>query len=109
MSESEVAFRIVDRAGNLHRLKAVRLVTEHERVVVFYNAACSEVASFVEPVAVTLDSAESLSHLPFVQGEACATVIQSTDGIPPPILWITVASLAALVAMRACELFGFVG
>lgn len=108
MSSSEVFYRVIDRAGNVHRLKAVRQVSD-QGAAFFYNSASEEVGCFVEPIAVTLDSADPLSHLPFVQGEACATVIQSTDGIPPPILWITVASLAALVAMRACELFGFVG
>lgn len=105
MSESEVVFRVVDRAGNLHRLKAVRLVTEHERVVVFRDAARDEVASFVEPIAVTLDSAQCLEPPMMVSGEACTALIQSSDGVPPPILWVTAASLAALVVMRAVELF----
>lgn len=105
MSANEVVFRVVDRAGNLHRLKAERLVTEHERVVVFYNAARNEVASFVEPVAVTLDSAESLDRPPLALEQGCTAVLQSSDGVSPPILWVTVVSLAALVAMRAIELF----
>ena len=109
MSESEVVFRVVDRAGNLHRLKAARLVPGDERMVVFRNAAREEVAIFVEPVAVTLDSAQCLEQPMMVPGEACTTFIQSNNGMPQVVLWLVSGSLAALVVMRACELFGLVG
>lgn len=105
MSEPEVVFRIVDRAGNVHRLKAVQLVSAHERVAVFYNAAEREVAQFVEPVAVTLDSAEVLDHRPLVQGEACATLMQSSGGMSLPPAWVSAASLVTLVVMRVYDFF----
>lgn len=110
MSKPEVVFRVVDRVGNLHRLKAVELVTEHERVAVFRNAARDEVASFVEPIAVTLDSAESFDHRMLAQGVARSTVIQSGGGMSSALVWVSAASwlaLVALVALRAYEFFAY--
>lgn len=107
MSKPEVVFRVVDRAGNLHRLKAVELVTEHERVAVFRNAVRDEVASFVEPIAVTLDSAESFGQLPLVQGVACTTVIQSGGGMSKGLIWLSAASWVALVALVALRVYEF--
>lgn len=110
MSQPEVVFRIVDRAGNLHRVKAERMASGHDRVAVFYGAARSEVAHFVEPVAVTLDSAEMLDHRPLVQGEVCAALVQSSGGMSLPLIWLSAASwlaLVALVALRAYDYFAF--
>lgn len=107
MSQPEVVFRIVDRAGNLHRVKAERMVSGHGRVAVFYGAAHSEVAHFVEPVAVTLDSAEMLDHRPLVQGEVCATLMQSSSGMSLPLICVSAASWVALVVLVALRVYEF--
>lgn len=107
MSQSEVVFRIVDRAGSLHRVKAMRMVAESERVVVFLDATRSQVAQFVEPVAVTLDSAEMLDHRPLVQGEVCATLIQSSSVLPSPLIWVSAMSWLALVGLVALHVYEF--
>jgi hypothetical protein len=110
MSEAEVVYRVVDRAGNVHRLKAVRLVTEPCGTAMFYNAARDEVASFASPAAVTLDTAEMVSGRPLEMGQALSTVIQSSSGMSSPLVWVSAASwlaLVALVALRVYEFFAY--
>lgn len=106
MSATEVVFRVVDRAGDVHRVTAMRMVSGHERVVAFFGSNREEIANFVEPIAVMLDSnAESIERLRLEPGEVCTTVIQSTGLECRPIFWVTAASMVALVVMKAYELF----
>jgi hypothetical protein len=107
MSESEVVFRIVDRVGNLHRVTAARVVSEVERTVIFYSAARNEVATFVDPIAVTLDTPESIDHRPLLPVDACSAVLSADYCLAPPPLWVIGLSLASLVALQALDLFGF--
>ena len=76
----------------------------------FFDGRHSEVGSFSDPIGAMLaENATSATFADLTPGEACVSVFESADRGLVPVSWALVAVVAALVGLKAYELFGFAG
>lgn len=117
MSKSEVVFRVTDKAGSVHLVKAVKVLGSPGVDVVFTDAGGEKVAMFDAPVAVALCSAVKTLELdPGMTYEPVRMLGEAlqADCLAWPRSFLVLGGFMALsvtigVVLKAYELFWFVG
>jgi hypothetical protein len=102
-------FRVVDKSGARHVIRADRMVTDGDTVK-FIRGGLYEVASFQDPIgAMRVEDTTSVGLVGLAPGEACLSAFQP---VPRGLMWaswLMALVILASVSLRAYEVFWLAG